>query len=79
MRILSAEMANIPKASIKKLLKSYFDVKITDEAAEEMAGILDKKAREISEYAVENAKKESRRTVTKKDIAGYIVSGEDEQ
>lgn len=70
-------MANIPKASIKKLVKSLFGVKITDDGANEMIRMLEEKAREISKRAVENARRENRDKVTKEDIIKYTVKGSD--
>jgi histone H3/H4 len=74
MRILSADlMAKIPRAAIKHLVKSYFDASITENGADAMAGILEKKAEEIAKFAVENAKKEKRVKVTKEDISKYVM------
>lgn len=66
-------MANISRASIKKMVKKFFDVNITDDGADEIAKILEAKAREISKYAVDNAKRSNREKVTKEDIARYII------
>ncbi|MCL5100944.1 MAG: NFYB/HAP3 family transcription factor subunit [Candidatus Marsarchaeota archaeon] len=70
-------MARIPSSYIKKMLRESFGVNITEEGAEEVAKILEDKAREISEYAVFNAKKESRLKVTREDILDYIIKGSD--
>lgn len=79
MKILSADlMANIPKSSIKKFVKKYFDANITDEGAEEIVKILEGKAKEISRFAVDNAKKDSRSKVTRSDVMKYVIKGYDE-
>lgn len=74
MKILSAEkMAKIPKKSIKKLVKNYFGASITEDGADELAKILEKKANEISKFAVNNAKTKGRTKVTREDIKNYII------
>lgn len=79
MRILSAEfMASIPKASIKRFVKHHFGANITDDGADEIVKILEEKAEEISKHAVENAKRDSRDKVTRKDVMRYVVGDEDE-
>lgn len=67
-------MAKIPRAAIKKLVKSYFDVNITDRGADALARMLEKEAEKISRFAVENAKRENGGKVTRKDISKYIIS-----
>lgn len=71
-------MASIPKASIKKFVKRYFKANITDEGAEEIVKILEEKAREISKYAVGNAKREEREKVTRTDVMKYVMKGYDD-
>ncbi len=66
-------MANIPKQAIKKLIKNYFKVNISDDGALALARILENKAKRISKFAVRNAKKEKRDRVTKKDIEEYVL------
>ena len=66
-------MANIPKQAIKKLIKKYFKVNISDDGAVAIASILENKAKRISKFAVNNAKKEKRDRVTKKDIEEYVL------
>jgi len=66
-------VANIPKQAIKKLIKKYFKVNISDEGAAALAKILEGKAKRISKFAVDNAKKEKRDRVTKKDIEEYVL------
>ena len=75
MKILSTDiMAKIPKNSIKKLVKNYFGASITEDGADELALILEKKANEISKFAVNNAKAKGREKVTKEDIKKYIMN-----
>lgn len=78
MKILSAEMASIPKASIKRFVGRYFKANITDDAADEIVRILEAKAKEISRFAVDNAKKEKRAKVTKSDVRKYVIKGYNE-
>ena len=73
MKILSAEMATIPKQAVKKLLKLHFGLKMTDDAAEALARILEKRAKKISKFAVRNAKKAKRVKVTKQDIEEFVL------
>lgn len=77
MTILSADMmANIPKQAIKKLIKLYANVNITDDGAAALGKILEKKARTISKYAVKNAKKQGREKITKDDVTKYVIDCE---
>jgi histone H3/H4 len=71
-------MASIPKTSIKRFVKRYFKANITDEGAEEIVKILEEKAKEISRYAVDNAKKDSRGKVTRTDVMKYVIKGYDD-
>ncbi len=78
MKILSAEtVASIPKASIKRFIKRHFGANITEDGAEEIVKILEEKAKEISEYAVDNAKREERGKVTRKDVMKYVMKDYD--
>ncbi len=70
-------MAKIPKSSIKKLVKSYFGATITEDGADELAQILEKKANDISKFAVNNAKNKGRSKVTREDIKKYIINDSD--
>ena len=70
-------MASIPKASIKRFVRHHFGANITDEGAEEIVKILEEKAKDISKHAVENAKRERREKITRKDVMRYVV-GDDE-
>ncbi len=66
-------MAKISKSSIKALVKRNFKVSITDDGAAEIAKILERKANEISRFAVKNAQKDGRGKVTKEDITKYLI------
>jgi histone H3/H4 len=72
-------MASIPKSSIKALVKRYFKAEITEDGANEIARILERKANEISAFAVKNARARGRDKVTKEDITQYLIKGFDEQ
>ncbi len=77
MKILSADlMANIPRAAIRQLVRKYFKATITEGGADELARMLEAEAEKISKFAVENAKREKRNKVSKRDIAKYVVNGE---
>ncbi len=65
-------MANISRDSIKKLVAKYAHARITDSGADEMAKMLEKRAKEIAKFAVKNAKKGKRNKVTKEDIEAYV-------
>ncbi|MGI0141113.1 MAG: histone-like protein [Candidatus Micrarchaeales archaeon] len=69
-------MANIPNEAIKKLIKRYANVNITDDGASALGRILEKKAVKISKYAVKNAKKQGRAKITKEDVAKYVIDCE---
>lgn len=73
MKILSAEMAKIPKQAIQKMIHRSFGFKITDDAANAMAKMLERKAKSISRFAVKNASHDKRTKVTKKDIEEYVM------
>jgi histone H3/H4 len=73
MRILSAEMATIPRQAIQKMIARSFGFKITDDAAAALARMLESKAKKISRFAVRNAARANRAKVTKKDIEEYVV------
>jgi histone H3/H4 len=55
-------------APMRRLIKKYGDVKISEEAAEEMRRAVGEAAQRIAEAAVENAKKDNRKTVLERDI-----------
>ncbi len=71
-------MANIPKSSIKTLVKRYYGANITEDGANELARIIEKKAKDIAGFAVRNAKSKGREKVTKDDIKEYLIKGLDE-
>ena len=73
-RILSADMSGkIPKTAIKKLVKSSSDAMISNDAVEAMAEMLEKRAREIAEFAVARARKKERKVILKEDIEAYRI------
>ncbi|MDE1825177.1 MAG: NFYB/HAP3 family transcription factor subunit [Candidatus Micrarchaeota archaeon] len=69
-------MANIPNQAIKKLIKRYAKVNITEDGAEALGRILEKKAMNISRFAVKNAKKQGRSKITKEDVLRSTVDSE---
>jgi len=74
MRILSADfMAQLSRENIKKLVKKYTNANITDEGADAIARLLEKKAREISSFAVKKAKEKKKDKITKEEINEYIL------
>jgi len=74
MRILSADfMAQLSRESIKKLVKKYTNANITDDGADAIARLLEKKAREISSFAVKKAKEKKKDKITKEEINEYIL------
>ncbi len=74
MKILSAEhMANISRTNIKKLVKKYTGANITNDGVEAIAKLLEKKAKEISSFAVKRAKEKKKEKITKEEINEYIL------
>ena len=74
MRILSADlMAQLSRDNIKKLVKKYTNANITDDGADAIAKLLEKKAREISSFAVRKAKEKKKDRITKEEINEYIL------
>lgn len=72
MMILSTEnKIKISKVMLKRFVKDNFDIKISDGATEELVNILEKKAKDISKYAVEKAKKNKRKKILTGDIESY--------
>ncbi len=55
-------------APMRRLIKKYGDLKISEDAAEEMRRAVGRSASELAEAAVENALAEGRRTVLERDI-----------
>ena len=66
-------MPKIPKASIKKLVNESFGVSLNDKAAEAIAGIIEKRAIDMADHAVNSAKSKKRNTVMREDIEDYTV------
>lgn len=69
-------MAKIPGTSIKRIIRQYAKVNITDEGAAALAKILEDKARAISKFAVKNAKKSGRTKITKEDVLKYTLNSD---
>jgi histone H3/H4 len=55
-------------APMRRLIKKQGDIKISEEAAEEMRRAVGEVAQRIAEAAVENARKDNRKTVLERDI-----------
>ena len=55
-------------APMRRLIKKYGDLKISEEAAEEMRRAVGELAQRIARAAAENAKKDNRKTVLERDI-----------
>lgn len=66
-------MASISKQAIKRLVSKNFKAVITDDAAAELAAIIEKEATRISKFAVTNARKSKRGRVTKEDVQKYMI------
>lgn len=66
-------MATISRSSIKALIKKKFKANITEGGVDELAKILENEAKNISSFAVQNAKRKKRDRVTRSDIRDYIV------
>ncbi len=77
-KILSADwMQRISKALVKKIVKEKFNISMSDNAAEAMAEMLEKKAMSIARYAVKRAQQSKRKTVTQEDIERYKLKFSD--
>jgi histone H3/H4 len=61
----------ISPSEIRKLVKRRSDVKMSKEASEAIARILEKKANMIAKHAVGRAKKSGRRMVEEEDIDNF--------
>ncbi len=70
-------MPGISKDSVKELIAKSNGAMITDDAAEEIAKLLTKKAIEISRLAVKKSKMDGRNKITKQDIINCIFNKED--
>jgi histone H3/H4 len=55
-------------APMRRLIKKQGDIKISEEAAEEMRRAVGEIAQRIAEAAVENARSDNRKTVLERDI-----------
>ncbi len=67
-------MAVISEQAVKGIIKKYAEVEgisITDDAVKTMSDMLNRKAKEIAKFAVNNAKTQKREKVMKKDISAY--------
>ncbi len=70
-------MQGISKDSVKELILKSNGAMITDDAAEEIARLLTKKAIEISRLAVKRSKTDGRNKITKQDIVDCILNKDD--
>lgn len=74
MMILSADTkVKISKSVLKRFVKENFGLSMSEGAAEELSNILEKKAKDISSYAVEKAKKRKRNEILTEDIKSYKI------
>lgn len=55
-------------APMRRLIKKHGDLKVSEEAAEEMRRAVGELAQRIAEAAADNAKKDNRKTVLERDI-----------
>jgi histone H3/H4 len=55
-------------APMRRLIKKHGDLKVSEEAAEEMRRAVGELAQKIAEAAADNAKKDNRKTVLERDI-----------
>jgi histone H3/H4 len=79
MMILSAEVekkTRILKNTLKKFVKERFGVNMTDEAAEELAKIIEAKAIEISKHAIKMSKRHHSEEITPADIESYKIDSD---
>jgi histone H3/H4 len=60
-------------APMRRLIKKQGDIKISEEAAEEMRRAVGEAAQRIAEAAVENARRDNRKTVLERDIRAARV------
>jgi histone H3/H4 len=60
-------------APMRRLIKKQGDIKISEEAAEEMRRAVGEVAQRIAEVAVENARRDNRKTVLERDIRAARV------
>jgi histone H3/H4 len=55
-------------APMRRLIKKHGDLKVSEEAAEEMRRVVGELAQRIAEAAAESAKKGNRKTVLERDV-----------
>jgi histone H3/H4 len=55
-------------APMRRLIKKHGDLKVSEEAAEEMRRAVGELAQKIAEAAADNAKRDNRKTVLERDI-----------
>ena len=55
-------------APMRRLIKKHGDLKVSEEAAEEMRRVVGELAQRIAEAATESAKKDNRKTVLERDV-----------
>ncbi len=72
--MLNGVVLKISKAVIKNIVAKNGKVKISDEAAERIADVLESKAKSIAEHAVARAKKKDRNMVLLEDIEDYKLT-----
>ncbi len=74
MMILSADTTvRISKVMLRRFVRENFGLTMSEGAADELSRILEKKARDISEYAVGKAKKRKRSRILTEDIESYKI------
>jgi histone H3/H4 len=66
-------MPKISKIAIKRIIKDTSGVMLNDRTAVAIADILEKRARDIAENAVANAKRKNRSVILEEDIEDYTV------
>jgi histone H3/H4 len=69
-RVMAEEFTLAP---MRRLIKKQGDIKISEEAAEEMRRAVGEAAQRIAEAAVENARRDNRKTVLERDIRAARV------
>jgi histone H3/H4 len=61
----------LSKSDIKKMIEKEAKIRVSDDAADAIAALLEAKARMIAKYAVGRAKRTGRRTVLTEDVDTY--------
>lgn len=65
-------MRKVSKASVRKIISNGSrNIIISERAAGAIATLLERKAKKISKYAVQRARKNGRSTITEEDINSY--------